>query len=906
MPRKNSNYLPIFTAIANGATVITANRRLARWLRNAFDSHQQELGAMVWPSADILPWSAWLMRLWNDAQEQAPPLSTAHQRVLKPNQTLALWERIITQSRYGSELLQARTTAQQAQLAWSLIQQWRISMAPAQFNISEDCQAFYTWAQRFSKECAALNAIDDSRLADAVKPFIEQGYVEVAAHILLGGFDALTPQQAQFFAWLEARGHIIEPIENTPQRETPIQAVGLPDAEAEIELAARWATRLLTQNPDCSIGVVVLDLAQSRPQIERIFTEICHPSATLITTNSATRAFNISLGLPLSNYPIIHSALLALRTAHNNPAALDDVSYLLRTPFIAGAEHESCARALFDVWLRERGELLVNLRTLAGTRKKSLAATIPPLPIFFARLAALINEIQTTARFQAPSAWATTFARLLNHLGWPGERALNSEEFQTVAAWQDCLSELASLDDYTMPQTTFNQALSQLEQLASATVFQPKSDPAPIQIMGILETSGLSFDHLWVMGLHDIAWPAPAHPNPFVPLALQQKFGLPHSSSASELIFARTLTQRVWRSAAHIIVSYPLTEGDQTLRPSPLLQDCITIAAQQIECDDQPRYRESVYRARNTETLLDYQAPSLPPHSVVNGGTAVIKHQAACPFSAFARFRLGAKPLPSPGMGLEPRERGTLVHAALERLWQKLGSLAALQACNDTELLCLIQAAAAQALDDMATRRPLTFTAAFLEIEQRRVAQILLAWLALERQRAPFTVAAFEQKQLLTVGQLQFKGKLDRIDRLADGRHVIVDYKTSMSSPGDWFGPRPNEPQLPLYGVFHGDDVAGLIFGQVKLGAMAIRGLASDRGVSPQLDSFSESKYALDVSTWPDLMQHWKTLLEALSENFRLGDARIDPKEPATCTTCHLTALCRVNERGILEVDDHD
>ena len=87
--------------------------------------------------------------------------------------------------------------------------------------------------------------------------------------------------------------------------------------------------------------------------------------------------------------------------------------------------------------------------------------------------------------------------------------------------------------------------------------------------------------------------------------------------------------------------------------------------------------------------------------------------------------------------------------------------------------------------------------------------------------------------------------------------------------------------------------------------AMKMLGLASDSGVSPQIDNFSDSKYALEVSTWPDLMLHWKTLLEGLSENFRLGDARVDPKESATCLSCHLTALCRINERE-LEVDDND
>lgn len=905
MPHLNSNYSTLFAAIANGATIVTANRRLARWLRSAFDSYQEAQNATVWRSADILPWSAWLMRLWNEAQEKAPS-SSRLQRVLRPNQALALWERIITQSSYADELLQIRTTARQAQLAWSLLHEWRIDLVSTDFNVNEECRAFYAWAQGFSTECRRLNAIDDSLLPDSLRPFIEQGVTDIAPHILLAGFDALTPQQAQFFEWLASRDHTIEHVDNASQRDAPVQRISTPSTEAEIELAARWARHLLQQDSQLSIGIVALNLQQSRAQIERIFTEVCHPAATLITTpNAEIRAFNISLGLPLGNYPVIHSALLALRIAHN-AAALDDISYLLRTPFIAGAEHELSGRALLDVWLRERGDLRLDLSTLLESSLKSGPRSAPPhLPILFERLAAFIGETQRMPRYQAPSAWAATCGRLLNRLGWPGERSLNSEEFQTVAAWQECLSELATLDDCTTPRITFNQALSMLVQLANDTIFQPQSDPAPIQIMGMLETSGLTFDAMWVMGLHDTAWPPPAHPNPFLPLALQQKFGLPHSSSARELIFARTLTQRLWASATQVIASYPVAEGDQALRASPLLQDCIHIDAQQIAFDAQPSFSESVFRSRSIETLLDAQATPLAPGTLVSGGTAVIKHQAACPFRAFAQFRLGANPMPSPHPGLEPRERGILIHAALEYTWKTLSSLEALHACSDDALLRLVHTAVARALTDMATQRPTTLTAAFLAIEQQRLEQILLAWLALERDRAPFTVAAFEQKQLLTVGQLQFKGKIDRLDRLSDGRYVIIDYKTSNTSPGDWFGPRPKEPQMPIYGVFHDGDVAALMFGQVKLGAMKMLGLASDSGVSPQIDNFSDSKYALEVSTWPDLMQHWKTLLEGLSENFRLGDARVDPKESATCLSCHLTALCRINERE-LEVDDND
>ena len=64
-----------------------------------------------------------------------------------------------------------------------------------------------------------------------------------------------------------------------------------------------------------------------------------------------------------------------------------------------------------------------------------------------------------------------------------------------------------------------------VKRLAAQTLFQPEAPDVPIQVLGVLESAGLEFDHLWVMGLTDEAWPIPARPNPFIPVALQRAAG---------------------------------------------------------------------------------------------------------------------------------------------------------------------------------------------------------------------------------------------------------------------------------------------------------------------------------------------------------------------------------------------
>ena len=63
----------------------------------------------------------------------------------------------------------------------------------------------------------------------------------------------------------------------------------------------------------------------------------------------------------------------------------------------------------------------------------------------------------------------------------------------------------------------------------------------PIQILGPLESAQLEFDHLWVLGLTDEAWPRIPRPNPLLPIELQRSRGLPRSSADWELGFARRM-----------------------------------------------------------------------------------------------------------------------------------------------------------------------------------------------------------------------------------------------------------------------------------------------------------------------------------------------------------------------------
>ncbi len=62
---------------------------------------------------------------------------------------------------------------------------------------------------------------------------------------------------------------------------------------------------------------------------------------------------------------------------------------------------------------------------------------------------------------------------------------------------------------------------------------------------------------------------------------------------------------------------------------------------------------------------------------------------------------------------------------------------------------------------------------------------------------------------------LEFSVRIDRVDRLADGARVLIDYKSGMAAP-DWRGERPDNPQLPIYALLRRDALVAVAYGRVN------------------------------------------------------------------------------------------
>lgn len=286
----------------------------------------------------------------------------------------------------------------------------------------------------------------------------------------------------------------------------------------------------------------------------------------------------------------------------------------------------------------------------------------------------------------------------------------------------------------------------------------------------------------------------------------------------------------------------------------------------------------------------------------MTGGTALFADQAACPFRAFARHRLRAAAPEVPEPGLDARQRGSLVHGALDALWQRLGGLDALHALDDAARARTLADSAEAAVAAWMETPGQRLTPRQADVERARLRTLLDGWLAVEAQRGAFQVAAREEERTLAVGGISVRGRVDRLDRLPDGRHVLIDYKTGDTRPDAWWGPRPDEPQLPLYAVTSEQLLAGVVFAQV---APARRRAARFRGVAEAVAGLpgvaEPGRLRLPDGEPPpasldEALGRWRDALEGLARRFLAGAAEVDPKRADTCRYCELPGLCRIAE----------
>lgn len=837
---------------ARRGTVITPTRRLARELSYAVDCDRRRTSG-TWATPDVVAIDAFFERCYRECQDAAVPGADA----------LLLPERILP-------FALARAVPDPAWLrhidtfadAWRIANLYGVRSADPRLGDTENGRAYARWAGAFESLLNAHGWITSAQLPDRLVRLIDgpSGWRSPIAAAV--GFDEPVAAVRRFLT--ASKTPVVAMNPGTPAGSLKLVATTSPHADdrrtgdadgEELALAAQWARERLAEHPAARIGIVVAGLGPAFAAIQRRF------HAAWPDVASPEVYVNVSGGLALGQEPICRDVLEVLALTAD------------------GLDHAGVTALAASPYL--------HLPLPSRLPRRARLEDIAHLPAL-SRLRTAVDTAKTSR------AWAEGVRRVLEAVGWPAT-GLTDRETLACQEFEDCLRDFDfGVEIGAIP--TWGTAVDALRRLANTRLFAPlATGHAPIQVLGRTESIGLTFDHLWLACMHQDDWPPVPEPNPWLPLGVQRAAGVPGLSLDQESALAGRMTDH-WRHAArHVIASLTAEseKGDAQL-PSSLVRDFEPVAVSEIL--RQPGHAEygHPWAKGSGVDLVDYVDAAAPRLQLVGGetqpgGAAVLQDQSLCPFRAWARHRVGLREGTVRDRFPTESERGALVHRVLAELCRRYPAQEALAEVDEGEIAAVVEMTLPSGEWPIPYRRR----------ECARLTALVLEWLAAEARRPPFIVTSVEEAAEVDVGELTLALRIDRTDhvpshlrdrRQTTGGNLLIDFKTGPVSINHWRGPRPEDPQLPLYAVAARIPVHGVAFARVRPQECRLSGVADRTAVAGQLVPVDD----FDATSFDDLLGQWRETLTGLAAQFQAGDAAVDPLRAAVCRRCHLHALCRV------------
>ena len=841
-------------------------------------------GLSAWTSCDVIPWDAWLARS-GAADRGAQPRGLRH---LGAAEEWLLWREAAAAACDGLDMLAPGRLADDLRRSAALVRDWgmRWQGAPtAESSVLQRARRLY------ADRCGTLHARAVSDWTQSLARTRAAG-----TPLVFAGFGAMGPALESRLRELGATFWPV-PVPVQPATKCSDVIVACADPVDELRRAARWCREQLMRDPRARLLVVDPLLARRRGLAIRVFGHELQGRDLLAASDAAP--FGVEGGQELSAYATVAAALRLLELGAG-AVEFRELAALLRSPYIDCGG--SAARAALELAMRDRNVPRADcaLLLVLGRSMQPPAAT---------QLTGALESIAVTAaghvhRREGAGWWSRRFAALLEHAGWPGTQPLGSDEQQQCERFRDLLGEVSLLGGGS-ERFSCGQALELLRALAARTAFDSATGDLPVTLTASTDDPLAGYDGIWVAGLSADNWPMPAHPDPFVPLAVQRAVGIPAASPQGRLASAREAMAAWRRSARQLVYSWSVADDDVTQQPSSLL----AVPAQ--DPTQSPGYRvipladgllAAMHRGARRERRPVDRARPWPAAARLTGGTRVLQLQSSCPFRASAELRLGAVPVPEPVPGFDPRERGRVLHRALELAWRQLGDSDALlrAAADGSALDVLAGAVAGRAVREALARRLVPADAALVNNETLRIAARVSALLSDDQIRARtrgFRAQRLEEWQECELAGRTLRVRMDRIDQLSDGRVVVIDYKSGIAETFRPLEERPRQPQLLAYALLAGEAVAGVAAAYLNADEIRWRGAAAADSTLPL-----PVRARVPTAPWPDLLSHWHRVIERLVGDFAAGEAAVDPL-PDACSTCTLSALCRVDADRLQEPD---
>jgi ATP-dependent helicase/nuclease subunit B len=856
----------LLAAAAAGRTILAPNTELAAALFDSIERAHRDAGDDIWPTPHVRDFAGWLRERYVQDQlsnSEAP-------RILSDVEERELWRAVIDAADPGQDFLDPAGAARAARRARHAMREYNIPLQALDGDESDEVQAFLSWNEAFEQRCRALKCVSADALLDSLrKPDSPITWID-------------SPQWRPVAQqWLQRHGQVLLPEKLQPGQ---VWRMAAASPAAEISALAAWAKAGAVAEA-WRAWICIPDLGARRAEVTDAMDAELALQRFALQREGGAAPYAVAGGTPLGGYAPVRAALDNLG-AGIGALSFAHFSTLLRAPELQAADSGAGDAALLDIALRRRAWSEADLAAwLELAERVAHSEALGPVSSL-QRLRASQQALAGLHGAHRLSEWVSVWIAALDAGPWAQRAGWSSIEYQAAERFRELLAALAMADALLGAQGR-EAALRILRRAVHDTAFQPQTGVPAIWVSGQLMDPWLNYDGLWVSSCSDGQWPPPVAPLALLPVRLQRQYGVISATAERQLAMAADLQSR-WQQRAGQCVFSHADPGDGSISlPSPLLPaNAAPLPLVSIPAP-RPHWRALFASAPQLEVLWDELAPAAARDERTRG-VATLRAQSRCAFRGFAETRLDAQRLEQPVPGFNERERGELVHHALEHVWSIL---------RDSTSLHVLSADAQHALLDESARRALAIVckvrdpgARWRHRERARLQNLLGKWLDVERMRASFAVEALEgHSQVARFGGLDFRVRIDRVDRLPDGTRVLIDYKTGAAHP-DWRGDRPDNPQLPIYSLLRPEALVAVAYARVNAAEPGFTAESERREI---FNPRSRGSLLEGMPSFAELLVVWSRRVERIAGEFASGRAEVAPTLLA-CKSCDLQGLCRV------------
>lgn len=834
----------------NKGIVVTHTARQAYELKYSWMHGNVLAGIQAFPSPEIYSFDEWLQRVYEDLVRIGTPHA---QRFLITHSTLRLAFQLCTpESDYEKHAI--ATTR-----AWRTYVEWNLQRVGPDLEVTENGRLFLNWVRRFQNFQKRQKIVTLAELPALINLAVtEKSWCPKA--VTFYGLEEVSPARQELIHQLREHGCDVAELQPTLLDSERHQTVKFDTSSRERSTMVTWVRAQLSKlGASRRIGVIVPDLATGGPRLRSQF------EASFYDCYSVDRVVNIGLGYPLRDTRLCKDVLQFLDWTTRD-LGYEEILQLGRSPYLRNL-------AIPETFADTYPERMYFREYVIRTKDEGV------LPALQSILRLCSGKKQTL------HDWINRAIAILDATGWSFYKDMETQRAQ--AAFMLLFNELTKLSAL-LGSITWKKAVSLFRNALRAQTLTVDIRNTPVQVLSREDAAGLVFDALWVTGTSEESWPPKVDLNPMIPISVQRKARVPRVTQAQILNWAKKTSENWARMAPKAVFSYIDEEQDNAdfcLESSRLLAPHQNVEVATLLEHPKLPDRDHPWGIQPKESLLRQYSPERGtklPTEITWIRSSTIRDQSRCPFRAWAIHRLNLPDRISPHRLPNVLDRGTDVHLLTEKLLET--------AKNRTEISQLGPKDIAVAVDHVLKKRKRRLPTGFIERERERLTKLALRWIEFEVNREDFSVVALEKKFSTSIAGLDLSLRVDRIDTTEELSCLIIDYKTGTASPNSWLPPRLNEPQMPLYSVAV-PETDGLAYQKIPANArITMTGFADTQ------DRQKKLKTVPDVlgTDFSEAKDKWKAVLEATVEQYKNGEARVEPINVKTvCQHCHLMGFCR-------------